>query len=100
MLYGQLAGILLRLSILSLPRIESLSQIDDFTWKVTRRPLPMSMNGLLRVGGLPRSKLPDIDATFNTSSSYFEALADLNIEHLVHQGTMAWNPQTTVDESL
>lgn len=85
MLYGQLAGILLRISIPSLPRTGSLNQIDDFTWKVTRRPLPMNMNELLRVGGLPRSKLPDIDATFNTSSSYFEILADLNIEHLVHQ---------------
>lgn len=36
-------------------------------------------------GGLPRSKLPSLDTTFNTSSSFVEALADLNIEHLVHQ---------------
>jgi hypothetical protein len=33
MLYSQLAGILLQLSAPSLPRIGSLSQIDDFTWK-------------------------------------------------------------------
>lgn len=85
MLYGRLAGILLRLPIPSLPRIGSLSQIDDFTWEVTHRPLSINMNELLRVGGFPRSKLPDLDATLNTSSSYFEALADLNIEHLVHQ---------------
>lgn len=85
LLYSQLADILLQLSTPSLPRIGSLSQIDDFTWEVTRRPLSMNMNELVRLGGLPRSKLPDIDTTYNTTSSYFEALADLNIEHLVHQ---------------
>lgn len=94
MLYGQLAGILLQLSRASIPRIESLSQNDDFTWEVTRRPLSMNMNDLVRVGGFPRSKLPD------TASSYLEALAYLNIEHLVHQRNDAWSLQKTVDGSL
>ena len=85
MLYGQMAGVLLQLSTPSLPQIGSLSQIDDFEWQVTRRPLSMNMNELVRLGGLPRSKLPDLDTTFPTSSSYLEALASLNIEHLVHQ---------------
>jgi aminoglycoside phosphotransferase (APT) family kinase protein len=85
MLYGQLAGILLQLFTPSLPRIGSLSQIDDFTWEVTRRPLSMNMNELVRLGTLPRTKLPDLHTTFTTASSYLEALADLNIEHLVHQ---------------
>ncbi|GKZ29709.1 hypothetical protein AbraIFM66950_006219 [Aspergillus brasiliensis] len=85
MLYGEMAGILLQLSIPSLSRIGSLSQIDDFTWEVTRRPLSMNMNELVRVGSLPRSKLPDLHTTFTTTSSYIEALADLNIEHLIHQ---------------
>ncbi|KAJ5212411.1 uncharacterized protein N7498_004057 [Penicillium cinerascens] len=85
LLYRQLADILLQLSTPSLPRIGSLSQIDDLTWKVARRPLSMNMNELVRLGGLPRSKLPDLYTTFNTSSSYIEALADLNIEHLIHQ---------------
>ncbi|KAL2871409.1 phosphotransferase family protein [Aspergillus lucknowensis] len=83
MLYGQLADVLLQLSVPSLSHIGSLSQIDDFTWRVTQRPLSMNMNELVRLGDLPRSKLPD--TTFNTSSSYLEALADLNIEHLIHQ---------------
>lgn len=85
MLYGQLAGILLQLSIPSFPRIGSLSQIDDFTWDVTRRPLSMNMNELVRLGTLPRSKLPTLDTTFSTTSSYLETLANLNIEHLIHQ---------------
>lgn len=84
-LYGQLAGILLQLFTPSLPRIGSLSQIDDFTWEITRRPLSMNMNELVRLGTLPRTKLPDLYTTFTTASSYLEALADLNIEHLVHQ---------------
>lgn len=45
----------------------------------------MNMNELVRLGDLPRSKLPDIHTTFSTASSYIEALADLNIEHLVYQ---------------
>lgn len=82
-IYGQAAGILLQLSTPSLPQIGSLRQIDDFTWEVTDRPLPMNVNELVRLGDLPRSKVPD--TTFNTTPSYFEALAKLNIEHLVHQ---------------
>ncbi|GAD99681.1 conserved hypothetical protein [Paecilomyces variotii No. 5] len=83
MLYGQLAGILLQLSIPSLPRIGSMGQVDDFTWEVSRRPLSMNMNELVRLGDFPRSKLPH--TTFNTTSSYLENLADLNMEHLVYQ---------------
>ncbi|BCR95757.1 uncharacterized protein AKAW2_20697S [Aspergillus luchuensis] len=85
MLYGEMADILLQLSIPSLPRIGSLSQINDFTWDVTRRPLSMNMNELVRVGSLPQTKLPDIHTTYTTTSSYLEALADLNLEHLIHQ---------------
>lgn len=85
MLYGQMAGILLQLSTPYLPRIGFLSQIDDFTWDVTRRPLSMNMNELMRLGGLPRSKLPDEDAIFSTASSYLKTLVDLNMEHLTDQ---------------
>ncbi|MBZ6376147.1 MAG: aminoglycoside phosphotransferase family protein [Kocuria palustris] len=83
LLYDQLVGVLLQLSKISFPRIGSLTQVDDFTWEVSRRPLSMNMNELVRLGSLPRSKIPH--TTFSTASCYFEALADLNIEHLVHQ---------------
>ncbi|KAJ5105282.1 hypothetical protein NUU61_002629 [Penicillium alfredii] len=85
MLYQQLADILLQLYTPSLPRIGSLNQVDDFTWEVTRRPLSMNMNELVRLGGLSRSRLPDLYTTFDTSSSYLEMLASLHMEHLVHQ---------------
>ncbi|KNG85198.1 hypothetical protein ANOM_008095 [Aspergillus nomiae NRRL 13137] len=83
-LYGQLAAILLQLFTPSLPGIGSLSQIDDFNWDVTRRPLPMNMSDVVRLGTLPRTKLPNLHAIFTTAASYFETLADLNIEHFVH----------------
>lgn len=45
----------------------------------------MNMNELVRLGTLPRSRLPPLDSTFVTASSYIEALAQLNIQHLLHQ---------------
>lgn len=84
-LYGELANVLLQLSRLSLPRIGSLDQIDDFTWEVAQRPLSMAMNELVRLGSLPQSQLPSRDTTFDTTSSYFEALAELHIAHLRYQ---------------
>lgn len=82
MLYAQMVCSMLQLSIPSFSRIGSLGQIDDFTWGVTRRPLSMITNDLKRRGGLPRSMLPDENTTFETSSSYLEALAYPNMEHL------------------
>ncbi|KAL4956354.1 hypothetical protein BDW69DRAFT_192484 [Aspergillus filifer] len=66
-LYGEAAGISLRLSQSSWPRIGALEQIDDFTWDVTRRPF----------------KAPN--TTFDTAAEYFESLAELHITHLIHQ---------------
>ncbi|KAJ5782296.1 hypothetical protein N7457_004070 [Penicillium paradoxum] len=85
MLYKELAKTLLRLSKLEFPKIGSLSQVDDFAWEVTNRPLSMNINELVRLGTLSRSKLPPLEATFETASSYIEALAQLNIQHLLHQ---------------
>ncbi|PYI35548.1 phosphotransferase family protein [Aspergillus indologenus CBS 114.80] len=83
MLYGQLADIVLQLSQCSLPRIGSLVQVDDFTWEPGHRPLSIGMNELVRLGTLPRSKLPT--SAFETASEYFQALANLHGEHLHHQ---------------
>ncbi|RAL02646.1 phosphotransferase family protein [Aspergillus ibericus CBS 121593] len=83
MLYGQLAEILLQLNKLSFPRIGSLEQVNNGTYEVTQRPLSIHMNELVRLGTLSRSSLPR--GTFESASSYFDALADLHMEHLTHQ---------------
>ncbi|PYI23055.1 hypothetical protein BO99DRAFT_399416 [Aspergillus violaceofuscus CBS 115571] len=84
-LYAPMADVLLQLSLPALPRIGSLSQRDDFTWEVTRRPLSMNMNELVRLGCLPRSQLPSIDTNFPTASAYVQSLADVNLDRLLHQ---------------
>ncbi|KFZ09259.1 hypothetical protein V501_05639 [Pseudogymnoascus sp. VKM F-4519 (FW-2642)] len=85
-LYGQIADVLLQLSTLSFPRVGSLSQDDEEdTWSVTERPLSSNMNEIVQLGTLPRSKLPDKSATFETSSSYLNTLANLHLHHLTHQ---------------
>ena len=83
MLYRQLADILLQLSLLPLPKIGSLAQIDDSTWEINHRPLSVGMNELVRLGTLPRSELPT--TTLMTASSYFKILAELHLKHLFHQ---------------
>lgn len=82
-LYRELASVLLSLSGLSQHKIGSLCQLDDFAWEVANRPLSLHMNELVRLGTLHQSKLPA--TTFDTASSYFEALAELHILHLTSQ---------------
>ncbi|KAJ5360811.1 hypothetical protein N7517_010002 [Penicillium concentricum] len=77
-LHGKLANIVLSLSTLVLSR-----RNDDSTWKVLHRPLSYSMNEIVQLGTLPRSKLPT--TTYNKASSYFETLAELHISHLISQ---------------
>lgn len=84
-LYRELTGILLQFSRPSFSRIGSLTQIDDFSWEVVSRPLSINGNELVRVGSLPQVSLLSHETTFDSASSYFEALADLHLAHLQHQ---------------
>ncbi|KAJ5150785.1 uncharacterized protein N7500_004350 [Penicillium coprophilum] len=82
-LYRELANIVFSLSTLSANRIGSLKQTGKSAWEVAYRPLSISMNEIVRLGTLPRSKLPT--AVYDRASLYFEALAELHISHLKHQ---------------
>ncbi|KAJ5611764.1 hypothetical protein N7528_008869 [Penicillium herquei] len=84
-LYRKLAKVLLSLSTLTFDRIGSikLDHDDGSTWKVSHRPLSYSMNEIVQLGTLPRSKVPSI--IHHTASSYFESLAELHLTHLIHQ---------------
>ncbi|KAJ5930981.1 hypothetical protein N7466_006474 [Penicillium verhagenii] len=81
-LYRQLGNIILSLSTLSFSKIGSLDQKEG-VWEVLHRPLSYSMNEIVSLGTLPRSKLPT--TTYNKASLYFEALAELHITHLRSQ---------------
>ncbi|KAJ6021047.1 Aminoglycoside phosphotransferase [Penicillium herquei] len=84
-LYRKLAKIILSLSTLTFDRIGSikLNHDDGSTWKVSHRPLSYSMNDIVQLGTLPRSKVPNI--IHHTASSYFKSLAELHLSHLIHQ---------------
>ncbi|KAK7527131.1 phosphotransferase family protein [Phyllosticta citriasiana] len=81
-IYRQLAEILVQLSRPSAERIGAISQVGD-EWEVDQRPLTFGMAELVQLGTVPRSKAPS--GTFSSSTSYFRFLADLLLEHLVHQ---------------
>lgn len=82
-LYRQVAKVLLQLSRLELPLIGGLEETKEWSFEVTRRPLPLPMNELVRIGKLPQDKLPS--TTFSSSSEYLERLAALHIDHLAAQ---------------
>ncbi|TWU75061.1 hypothetical protein ED733_006619 [Metarhizium rileyi] len=71
MLYSQIAHVLLQLSKLEFPTIGSLRETDEFTWE---------------------AQLPN--RTFSSSSDYFEALAQLHVDHLRHQRNDAVDSET------
>ena len=79
-LYGHMAQILLKLSRPSLPRIGSFSEVDEFEWAETERPVTYNANNVVLLGGVLPDRLPS--GTFSTASSYYSALADLHLEHL------------------
>ncbi|KAH1350474.1 hypothetical protein KXX63_003911 [Aspergillus fumigatus] len=86
--YGQMAGIMLQLSKHTFAEIGCIARAnedDDFddVWVVKHRPLTLNMNELVQVGNFPPHLLPD--GPFPTSSSYYRALADMHLAHLVTQ---------------
>ena len=81
--YSQMAGVLLKLSRHSFDQIGSLEEGTDGSWVVAGRPLTFNMNELVSVGNFPPSNLPATN--FKTASSYFSALADMNLVHLSMQ---------------
>ncbi|PLN83425.1 hypothetical protein BDW42DRAFT_164863 [Aspergillus taichungensis] len=82
-LYAKLAKVVLLLSTFSFARIGSIAKTEDSSWEVLDRSLSYSMNEIVQLGTLPRSDLPT--TTYDKSSSYFEALAELHILHLKSQ---------------
>ncbi|OKO96468.1 hypothetical protein PENSUB_10643 [Penicillium subrubescens] len=85
MLYRQLADILRELPMLTFSRTGSLHQKDESRWEVAYRPLTLNMEQMVVTGTLPPTHLPDPDATFATSASYLQSVAESFVQHLHHQ---------------
>jgi hypothetical protein len=81
--YSQLADILLQLSKCSFPMIGSLVETDEDDWSPKARPLTLNMNELVQLGNFPRHKLPS--QPLSSSSSYYQVLAQLHLDHLSTQ---------------
>ncbi|KAG8407064.1 hypothetical protein J3459_016360 [Metarhizium acridum] len=80
--YRGMAQIMLELSKPTFPAIGALGW-EAGVWKVTKRPLTLNMNELVRVGNCP----PKIftDCRFRTASEYFQELATQQLLHLQYQ---------------
>ncbi|WEW59414.1 hypothetical protein PRK78_004886 [Emydomyces testavorans] len=80
--YYAMSRILLELAKPTFSTIGTL-QLESGIWRVSKRPLTLNMNELVRVGNLP----PRIftDKTFPTASEYFQELATQQLLHLQYQ---------------
>ncbi|OAF54740.1 hypothetical protein VC83_08958 [Pseudogymnoascus destructans] len=75
-LYGQMANIILQLSILTFPRTDSLDQDSNGTISVSDHPITMNMNNLIEHTNIPPSILP---------THPYSALADMHLTQLTFQ---------------
>ncbi|KAB8343061.1 hypothetical protein FH972_022655 [Carpinus fangiana] len=82
-IYSQLADILLQLSRLKLPKIGSLRQIDEETWKVDQRPLSQQMNALIELGSFPSHEL--LNTTSDSTQAYYCGLSEQMMHHFITQ---------------
>ncbi|KAL3420278.1 phosphotransferase [Phlyctema vagabunda] len=83
--YGKAARCLLQLSRLSFDRIGSLSENDDTTFSITRRPLSKNMNDMLQLANIPWAVLPPEDKSYSRADHWYTALAEMHIAQLIFQ---------------
>ncbi|KAL3487234.1 phosphotransferase enzyme family protein [Aspergillus germanicus] len=81
--YHCMARLALELSKQTFPRIGALNQDTDGKWTISKRPLTLHMNDLVRSGNFPPNMFPD--KTFATASEYFTELATQHLHHLWYQ---------------
>ncbi|KAF1951206.1 phosphotransferase family protein [Byssothecium circinans] len=81
--YEQIADILIQLSRVSFDKIGAPMEVEEDVWQVTQRPLTFDMNDLVQLANCPPSSL--LSTPFPTSSSFYNAIADMKIMHLEMQ---------------
>lgn len=80
--YRAMAGIILEMYKLPFPRIGAICHVPG-SWKVSKRPLSLNMNELVRVGNFPPDRFSK--DSFETASEYFQELANQHFFHLHYQ---------------
>ncbi|KAH0836082.1 hypothetical protein FOPE_04347 [Fonsecaea pedrosoi] len=82
--YRQMADVMLQYSKHTFMKIGSISSSDEGdSWVVSHRPLTLNMNELVQLGNVSPDALPQ--GPFETSTSYYTALASMHIAHLKAQ---------------
>jgi aminoglycoside phosphotransferase (APT) family kinase protein len=77
--YEQLADIML----LTFDKIGTPLETEEEVYTVTERPLSFDMNELVQLGNCPSSEL--IATTFDSSTAFYSAIADMKVMHLEMQ---------------
>ncbi|OAX78785.1 hypothetical protein ACJ72_06905 [Emergomyces africanus] len=80
--YRGMADIMLELSKPTFPSIGAL-ECKSGEWQVTKRPMTLNMNELVRVGNFPPAKFTR--KIFPTAAEYFEELATQQLLHIQYQ---------------
>ncbi|PGG95545.1 hypothetical protein AJ80_09941 [Polytolypa hystricis UAMH7299] len=80
--HRSMAQVMLELSKPTFPSIGAL-ELELGKWRVTKRPMTLNMNELVRVGNLPPAEFTK--RTFQTAAEYFEELATQHLLHLRYQ---------------
>ncbi|EGC42637.1 phosphotransferase enzyme family protein [Histoplasma capsulatum var. duboisii H88] len=80
--YQGMAEVMLELSKPTFPSIGAL-EFESGKWQVTKRPMTLSMNELVRVGNLPPAIFTR--KIFPTAAEYFEELATQQLLHVQYQ---------------
>ncbi|KAL2793165.1 hypothetical protein BJX66DRAFT_326222 [Aspergillus keveii] len=81
--YHCMARLTLELSKQTFPRIGALNQDTDGKWTISKRPLTLNMNELVRGANFPPNMFPE--KTFASASEYFTELATQQVHHLWYQ---------------
>lgn len=83
LVYGQVSDILLQLSTLTFDKIGAPIEVQPNVWNISERMLSFGMNELVQLANCPRSAL--ISSTFDTSTAFYSAIADMKVMHLDKQ---------------
>ncbi|KAL3490218.1 hypothetical protein BJX62DRAFT_238357 [Aspergillus germanicus] len=86
--YSQMADVMLQVSRHKFPQIGCISKANaddefDNAWVTKHCPLTFNMNELVQLGEVDPARLPQ--HSFETASSYYQALAEMHMIHLASQ---------------